>query len=91
MENKKKNPLKAEAQNDSVSFEFRGIALTTPMGDAYPMAAVEAFEDSKFVAFVRALLGPEQMKKVQGELNTFKDLRELAEAINAAQDTSLGE
>lgn len=91
MEDKKKNPLKAEAQSDSVGFEFRGIALTAPMGDAYPLAAIEAYEEGKMVSFVRVMLGSDQMRKLQTELKTLKDLRELAEAMTAAQDTSLGE
>ena len=85
------NPLEAEANDESVEFEFRGVKLTAPMGDAYPIEAIEAYEENKMVSFVKVMLGPAQMSKVSKELKTLKDLRELAEAMTAAQDTSLGE
>lgn len=49
--------------------------------DAWPLAALEGFEEGKIVAALRALLGPDQWGRLKSTGATLSDLNTLAEQI----------
>lgn len=87
---KKKNPLEAEANNESVPVDFDGVALAVPTGDAIPRAALRAFEQGHLVGFVENMLG-EQLSKVEHKLDTVGDVKRLGKLMADAMGTNLGE
>lgn len=84
-----KTPLEAEAEGFA-EFTFRGVALRVPTGKNIPRKAIKALELNQSVTFVEEILGPD-FSKVESKVPTLGDLEELAEALTAAMNSSVGE
>jgi hypothetical protein len=81
--------LAAEAENAPVEFEFDGETYTVPSYELWPLEAGEAFENGKFLTFVRALFG-DQYDKFLSKPRTVKDVQDLAQALNDATGNDKG-
>lgn len=75
---------KAEAKSVMHPFTFDGEDYEVAPTSEWDIEAVEAFEDEKIIAAVRALLGLEQWKKFKQKKRSVADLTALFETISAA-------
>jgi hypothetical protein len=55
-----KNPTAAEALAEDVPFEFGGVKYVLPPTSEWTYDTLEAFEEGKISAFLKALLGDKQ-------------------------------
>jgi hypothetical protein len=82
--------LAAEAEDAPVEFEFDGETYTVPSYELWPLEAGEAFENGKFLTFVRALFGDQYTTKFLSKPRTVKDVQDLATALNDATGNDKG-
>lgn len=87
-----KPAAKAETEGGTVPVTWRGVSLRVPATqDDWPMAAGEAFEEGRNIAFVKALLGPKQWAKVESQVQILRDLGDLGDTILKALGFDPGE
>lgn len=75
---------KAEAKSEMVSFEFDGDTYSVAPADEWDLDVLEAFEDGKVVATVRALVGPAGWATYKSKPRKVKDLDAFFTAIQEA-------
>ncbi|MEC3894818.1 MULTISPECIES: Rossmann-fold NAD(P)-binding domain-containing protein [Nocardiopsis] len=67
---------------EAKTLSLRGADYSVPASsDAWPLGALEGFEEGRIVAALRSLLGPEQWARLKEEGATLGDLNTLAEQI----------
>ena len=69
----------AESTNTAVSFAFRGETYNVPPTSAWPFRALEAYEDGKLAAFLRAILGTDYARLADF---TVGDVSEFVEELS---------
>jgi hypothetical protein len=77
------NPVKSEATGEPTVVEFRGKEYAVPAAEDWPVAALEAFEDGKVAATIRALF-PDQWAALKKDAPRVRDLGEFANLIAEA-------
>jgi hypothetical protein len=75
---------KADALGQKITFEFDGITFDVPSANEWDLDALEAYEDGKIVALIRALLGVEGWAKFRAKKRTVEDLNALFSALQKA-------
>jgi hypothetical protein len=75
---------KAEATTGVVSFEFDGDAYEVPTSDNWDLDVLEAYEDGKIVATVKALVGPAGWATFRAKPRKVSDLDTFFNAIQEA-------
>lgn len=75
---------KTEALDAPVSFEYDGETYEIPKTLAWDLDVLEAYEDGRVLACVRALLGDEAWKRYRAKPRTVGDLTDLFEALQGA-------
>lgn len=81
--------LAAEAEDNPVEFEFEGEKYVVAAYENWPIEAGEAYEDGKFLTFIRELFG-EQYATFRSKPRTIKEVRAFAEAMNDAAGVDEG-
>jgi hypothetical protein len=82
-------PAQAEATRDESTITFEGVELTFITDpNKWPLDAIEAFENGKSIALMRAMFGSRTYEKVKGNFErrtgrsmTLEDLVEVLERI----------
>lgn len=82
------SPSRVEVTPEAVTFEHKGVTYTVPPAAEWDVDALEAFEDEKVTAFLRAVVGPASWAEFKATKPKVRDLRELADALLEA--ASLG-
>lgn len=54
------NAVAAEAASTAIPVNFNGVTYDVPPTSEWPVTVLEAFEESRLVAFVKALIGADQ-------------------------------
>jgi hypothetical protein len=75
---------KADATGEMVAFEYDGETYEIAPTLEWDLDVLEAYEDGKIVATVRALVGPEGWTKYRSKKRTVSDLNEFFDAIQGA-------
>lgn len=75
---------KAEAQNTKVSFDYDDGSYTIAPTKEWSLDVLEAIEDEKIVAALRAILGADQWLLFKSKPRKVEDLNALFEAISKA-------
>jgi len=78
------NPVKAEALNEDVTFEYEGDTYTIPSTDEWPLEVLEAFEEGRVVSLLKAILGEEQWTEFKATNPKVKHLNAFVSAIQEA-------
>lgn len=78
------NPIKAEALNEPLNFDYDGESYTVAPSAAWDLDVLESVEEGKMTLACRALLGPAQWATFRSKPRTASDLGSLFEAITAA-------
>lgn len=76
--------VKAEAKNSTVAFEFDGDKYEIATTDEWDLDVLEAYEDGKIVATVRALVGPDGWATFRAKPRKVSALNDFFEAIQGA-------
>lgn len=77
--------LKAEATGSDVEFEFNGITYTVPASiNDQSLDVLEAIEDGRITAAVRAIIGDAQYAVFKSTKPTIGDLNVFFEALQKA-------
>lgn len=80
-----KKVVTKEATKEAVVVSFKGLELTVLADrDAIPFAALEAFEDGKPIAFLRAMLGTKEYARLKTVVTTVSDFNDFMDAVLAA-------
>lgn len=80
----KKSPAAAEATGTPIEFEHNGNTYSVLPSNLWPIEALEAFEDGKAVAFLRAILAPGSWDAYKATGATVADLAAFVEAVQTA-------
>lgn len=73
-----------EALSQPVPVNFRGQTFEIPPTSLWPYSALEAYEDGKVAAFLRALLGPEQHRRFRPLVATVGDAEAFVQVLQEA-------
>lgn len=87
MSNTKK--LKSEASQEPITFEFEDVTYEIPAPKRWPLDVIQAEEDGKILAFLKALLGMEQYNKFVKKGRTIEDLDNFFNALQDAADVDM--
>lgn len=85
-----KATLKAEANNDNVTFEYDGDSYTVPTSKNWPLEAVEAQESNKILGFLKELLGEDQYATLRKGAKTLDDIDSFAKEMFKALELEPG-
>jgi hypothetical protein len=80
----RKSPTAAEALGEKVPFTFDGVEYVVDPTSEWEYEVLEAFEEGKISAFLKALLGTEQHDKFKAGKPRVADLNRFVEAIQKA-------
>lgn len=86
----KKETLEKESTVENITFEYEGDSYTVPPGKQWPLECVEAQEEGKLTACVRALLGEKEYKKLREKCKTVADFDDFMNALFDALDLDSG-
>lgn len=75
---------KSDATRKPVSFDFDGETYTIPPAAEWDLDVLEAAEDGRNIAMIRALLGEEGWTTFRSKPRTVADLTEMTQAIEKA-------
>lgn len=75
---------KAEATKKPHPFTFDGESYTVPNTTNWDLSVIEALEDEKIIAAVRAIVGLEQWAKFKKKTRKVEDLNAFFEKISEA-------
>ncbi|MGZ0151874.1 hypothetical protein ACXJJ3_32780 [Kribbella sp. WER1] len=73
----------AEAQGESIVFEYAGTEYIIPAATEWPVRALRAIEEGQVATAMRSLLGAEVYDKFEAKA-TVRQLTELWEALSEA-------
>lgn len=76
--------VKAEAKGEGFTVEFDGESYVIPPALDWDLEALEALEEGRVVAAVRALLGDEGWARFREKRRTVRDLNEFFELAAGA-------
>ena len=77
-------PIAAEALSEAIEFDYKGVTYSIRPASEWPFEVLEAFEDGKVAALLRALLGADQYAAFKATKPTMADAGELVEALQRA-------
>lgn len=80
----KSNPVKAEALAEDVTVAYAGTTYTVSAACLKDLDVLEAFEEGRVLAGMKAILGPTQWATFRATGATADDLNGLVEAIQGA-------
>lgn len=81
----------AKPKTEDLKFTYDGREYTIPRDVLNDVQVIEALQDDKMVALVRALIGPLQWKIFNIQRRSMEDLTEFSTALFEAFNISLGE
>lgn len=76
------SPAKSEALKKSNVFTYDGETYTVPNTTEWDLAVIEALEDEKIIAAVRAIVGLDQWAIFKKKPRKVEDLNSFFEAIS---------
>lgn len=73
-----------EALGEAIPFTYDGVDYTVPPTSEWELDVLEAFEDGRFIAFLRKVLGPEQYAAYKKRHPKVADLEPFVVAVQKA-------
>jgi hypothetical protein len=80
----KSNPVVDEVNGTLVPVPFHGNTYLVPPTTMWPIVALAEYENGRLVAFLKAILGPDQHKTLLASDATVGDLGEFVKSIQGA-------
>ncbi|GAA3136658.1 hypothetical protein GCM10010466_29340 [Planomonospora alba] len=81
---KAKSAAVAESESAPVLAEYDGTVYTVPTPLDWPLDVLDALEAGRLTDAARALLGEDQYAVFRSKPRTFRDLRDLLDAVTSA-------
>lgn len=78
------SPAKAEATDADVTFDYDGTTYTIPATKDWDLDVLEAYEDGKIAATVKAVLGAKQYATFRSVPRKVSDLADLFQSLQTA-------
>jgi hypothetical protein len=75
---------KRDALKTAQPFEFEGETYTAPASSEWDLDVLEALEEGRMIAAVKALVGPEQYARFRAKHSKIADLEAFMEALQGA-------